>query len=377
MISPAGGWPQIVVPGVILLVGLAAMFDFKPRGLTKHIHHKEQRAETSPVASSGATVIRSDRSLEWIPFHKALHYLVYDSDWGANQPTVSGEEEFNTVVCAELRERLARGEIAARGWRGWDDEKSVPRATEAIQPEFWVDAYFRPWGEIALAKDNQGIACKRDGGGEQWRGIILRDDDVRKVWPPRQVLPGAATEPTRLAAAVEGTRFLCAQGTEEEAARIAAQQQTLDIVRALNDERDEQDKLTQLRLGALLSPSRAADVQAGRYRNVSLAEALGWAVYGEWGRPYHVSGVRTFIGVGTDPDKLLARFTRLARDGSLTIWGKRDDPGYFEKIPQPHWQGNQLTIADIFGSVVATGEDPYRDLMLNRAEVEREWPHDG
>jgi len=112
-------------------------------------------------------------------------------------------------------------------------------------------------------------------------------------------------------------------------------------------------------------------------RNVTLAEALGWAVYGEWGRPFQVPGISLHLGIGTDPKKILARFTRLAREGKLTIWGKRDDPGYFEKIPKSHWKDNRLTIADIFGSIVASGDDPYRELMLNRADVQKEWPHEG
>lgn len=159
-----------------------------------------------------------------------------------------------------------------------------------------------------------------------------------------------------------------APGTQEQL-RAAAQ--------ALDDSVKEEETKAVRRLRAVLPPDKQADVVGGKYRNASLAEALGWAVYGEWGKPYLVSAVGIYVGAATDPRKLLARFTKIAREGNLTIWGKRDDPGFFEEIPQSHWQDNALAIADIFGSVVAGGDDPYRDLMFNRAEVEREWPHEG
>lgn len=154
------------------------------------------------------------RKPQWISFQKALHYLVYDSRWAAAQPAVSNEEEFNKVVCAEVREHLARGEIAARGKRGWGDE-SLERATEEIPATFWVESYFQPWGEIALADDERGYACKRGGGGDKWSSVIVDEVAVRRVWPPRIFPPGADRAPTALSSAVEEMRGTCAKGNTE------------------------------------------------------------------------------------------------------------------------------------------------------------------
>lgn len=112
-------------------------------------------------------------------------------------------------------------------------------------------------------------------------------------------------------------------------------------------------------------------------REVGLAEALGWVVYGKWGGSFHGAPFTVSLGGGPKLDQLLARVTGLASEGKLTIWGKRDDPGHYEQIDQSHWKHSQLQLADIFGSIVAGGENPYRSLMLNCAEVEREWPHEG
>ena len=150
---------------------------------------------------------------QWIPFHKALHYLVYDSRWGAEQPA-AGEKQFNEIVSVEVRERLARGEILSRGRRGWG-AKASQRATEEIAKEFWVDAFILPWGTIALADANGDYACKQDGGGEKWSGILLDQVAVRRVWPPRAFPAGASREPTALSTMVEETRAKCEAGTAE------------------------------------------------------------------------------------------------------------------------------------------------------------------
>lgn len=211
-------------------------------------------------------------------------------------------------------------------------------------------------GETPFIFQEQEFTVEVVGGGQPFR-VVIPVKRKGEGWSALLI--------------IEGTGKAEGKGSVRRREELAAAAQALD------DEFHEQEAKTAQRLEALLPSNKLAGVKAGQYRNVSLAEALGWAVYGEWGKPYHVAPIVISIGVATDPRKLLARFTRLASEAKLTIWGKRDDPGYFEKIPQSHWQGNQLTIADVFGSVVASGDDPYPDLMLNRAEVEREWPHEG
>ena len=127
----------------------------------------------------------------------------------------------------------------------------------------------------------------------------------------------------------------------------------------------------------------AASGEAGRSgrRDTSLPEALGWAVHGEWGKPFHgVATTAAFasgLGIGPDLYQLLARFGALAAGGALTFWGKRDDPGYYEEIPKAYWTTSELSLPDLFGGITTSGDNPYRSLMLNKAEVERAWPHEG
>jgi hypothetical protein len=122
---------------------------------------------------------------------------------------------------------------------------------------------------------------------------------------------------------------------------------------------------------------KVLDAYSGPKREVSLAEALGWAAYGKWGEPFHGTPFTIALSGGPSIQHLLSLVTAGAREGRLTIWGKRDHPGHYEKIPQSHWEDNELALPDVFGSIATREENPYRNLMLSRTEVEREWPHEG
>ena len=310
----------------------------------------------------------SNRPSEWIPFHRALYHLVYESRWGAKQPAVETEGEFNQVVCAEVRERLARGDIASRGHLGWD-EGSRQRATQAIPAEYWIDAYFLPYAAIALGQSSGDEIAKQGGGGAVYRGVILRGPDVKNTWiggrSPNDPLPPLATF-------VDGARAKIAAETQPPGSR--------GVLAAMDDELADQQERTWQRLGAILSPDKIQRVRAGKYRDASLADALGWIVYGEWGKPWRGTPVGAAfaagLGIGDNPYDLMAEVGRRAGEGKLTIWGKLPREGVWKTIPASHWQDHQLTLADTFGSIT-TGENGYRDLMLNRAEIEGEWPHEG
>lgn len=305
---------------------------------------------------------------EWAPLHQALHWLVYESRWGEKQPAVETEDEFNRVVSAEVRERIARGDIASRGQLGWD-EQSRGRATEPIPANYWIDAYFLPFASIALAGDGGDEIAKQGGGGSVYRGVILRWSDIKVTWK-RGTAPKGQLPP--LAAFVESPR-----------AKIAAEKRSRGaggILAAMDDELAEQEEKTWQRLAAVLPVDKVQRLRAGRYRDASLAEALGWIVYGEWERPWRgtpaAAAFAAGLGIGENIYDLLAELGKRAGEGRLTIWGKESSAGVWKVIPQDHWQDHELTLADTFGSIT-TGEDGYRDLMLNRAEVEREWPHEG
>ena len=148
------------------------------------------------------------------------------------------------------------------------------------------------------------------------------------------------------------------------------------VAQALDDQINEDDEKTLERLGAILPPDKMADIRAARTRDVTLAEALGYAAYGKWGKPFH--GTFMNLGFGPNINDLLDEFTVLAADGTLTLWGKESASGVYRRVPKTHREGRLLTTTDAVGAAqIAGGAEPYRSLMLNRAEVEREWPHEG
>ena len=80
-----------------------------------HIHHKEITALAPAVPSLEMAVTRAPQPGDWMPLCDALHYLVYNSQWADTQPAASDRNDFDRRVGGEMRERLARGEVDARG----------------------------------------------------------------------------------------------------------------------------------------------------------------------------------------------------------------------------------------------------------------------
>jgi hypothetical protein len=305
-----------------------------------------------------------------MPLKAVLERIAFESEWAITRDWSSPADHWQQTMwekplAKELLRPLASGDIPSRGIKSTSEGDEHGHSD--IPADFWRNAKLTGEADRLLLEPGFDFAMMF-GEGLAYHDIRLRRVDVDREWPARSAedILARPSPFVRWAeerkAEFEETEINSRMEYEEMRARAAAQDSA--------DSRKE-DKAK----AAVLPPEQLGDVQRGRYRNCSLSEAMGWAVYGEWGKFYSVPTIH--IGLGTDPKKLLARFTCLAAEGRLTIWGKRDDPGYFEKIPQSHWEENQLTIADMFGSIVASGDDPYRDLMLNRAEVERAWPHDG
>ncbi len=329
---------------------------------------KRAEAEANRKNELAAKRARVRQTNDWMPFHAALHYLVYQSQWAEDQPAAKDAEEFDRIVAPEVRERLARGEIESRGKRGLDKD-ALQRATEPIPAEFWVSAFLQPHGEIALADDDRSFASTAGTDkGPQYRGVILKRSDVEQAWPSR-----TGSWPTPLSRCVESVRAQCeaarGKGSVGQRDRIAAAAQAID------DELREEEAKALDRLGAILPPDKIASIKAGVSRDVRLPEALGWIVYGEWEKPFH--GTPFTIALSRVPiGALLAEVVERAGNGRLTVWGKESDGGVFKRIPRTHWEDHSLALADLFGGTATTGADPYRDLMFSRRELEREWPHE-
>lgn len=104
-----------------------------------------------------------------------------------------------------------------------------------------------------------------------------------------------------------------------------------------------------------------------------LGEAMAFIACREWGRNFDDALASMFHG---GPDA----FTELrqsAYDGKLTVWGRYNRSDIYRKIPAEHWSahridGNALLLN---GFARTTGNDmvSYIDLMVSRAEIEREF----
>lgn len=75
------------------------------------------------------------------------------------------------------------------------------------------------------------------------------------------------------------------------------------------------------------------------------------------------------------------RFRQMAHDGTLSVWGKRSENSVFQVIPKEHWLDHNVEWVDLLlGSartenVMHTAPDPFLELMVSRAQFEKEWPH--
>lgn len=382
-VPPAtAGWTLAVI-FVLALYGLILWKVWRPR----HIHHGILAGSTTPIPSLEKQFLPAAPD-QWMPFHEALRHLVYESQWGAKQPTVNDAIEFDKIVAPEVRERLARGEIAARGKLGLDND-ALHRATEPIPQAFWVNAFLQPHGEIAMADGDRSFASTAGGSsGPAYRAIILRQQDVERVWPAH-VIKG----PTSLSHAVEHVR-----------ARIETEKPLVDRLSQEARERSayEMRKLTggigdPVAFGARLLDDDAnleetqngysdewnwrVAKQEGRTkieRDKPLGEALAYTGLGRWGGRFSDAAAQG-IGAANVP---LKKFEQLAYDGRLHVWGKSEQHrDLYEEIPREHWKNNQVEWFDLLRGKPKTeprgqtSDLPYFDLMVSRAEFEEALPY--
>lgn len=122
-----------------------------------------------------------DNNPNWMPLHEALHYLVYDSEWARLQSTPATETEFDEIVSDEFLEQLARNEINVRG-RHYYNAAQLNKTTQPIPPDYWVEGFIQPHGEIVLADGKRGFAG-RSCENNRYDRIILNRIDIEKVWP--------------------------------------------------------------------------------------------------------------------------------------------------------------------------------------------------
>jgi len=222
-ISNLGAWVKLVgidaVPPILLspridtfatVAGVltVAIALFMWRREVRHVHHKEITAQAKGEASVGVLVTRSGG--EWTPLPAALRYLVYESEWGHQQAKPTSVAEFDRLVAMEFRERLARGEVRARGAKG-EAFSNPERPTEDISSHYWQHGTIQPHAEIQMEDSNRAAAWKT-GSNDTYRRVIISTADLASTWP------GAGTATlSSLASFVEPSRKLFAESVATEA----------------------------------------------------------------------------------------------------------------------------------------------------------------
>ncbi len=109
-------------------------------------------------------------------------------------------------------------------------------------------------------------------------------------------------------------------------------------------------------------------------RDMGLTEALCFAQTGELGlRP-----VNTDAGVFRDLTPELERFTQLAADGDLHVWGKSGRSDIYTLIPAAFWIENEVEWFSLLRGapntqgLIARGNMPtYLELMVSRGQIAR------
>lgn len=118
-------------------------------------------------------------------------------------------------------------------------------------------------------------------------------------------------------------------------------------------------------------------IQNTPQRDVGLAEALAYAEFKEWRRSFFDAA----SSAKNEADEQTKRFRQLAYDGVLMVWGKRSESGVFQLIPKGHWLDHNVEWFDLLRgtarteNVMRTVPGPFVELMVCKAEFEREWPH--
>jgi hypothetical protein len=120
-------------------------------------------------------------------------------------------------------------------------------------------------------------------------------------------------------------------------------------------------------------------------RDTQIANALSYALSGNWdgnigmGLIFSRNGLRAL-------EKPLVRFRKAASSGELRVWGKRDSTDLFELIDPSFWLSSTLEPASLISMMSvartqcfdgAVTVEQFHDIMVNRFEVERVWPHAG
>ena len=131
-------------------------------------------------------VIEDVSGRDWAPLHLALRYIALRSRW-AFSVNENDTNKLDKLLEKVILERLARGELDARGRKVMGPGARTTQTTIEIEKVFWETAFIQPFAEIVLVEDDRG-AASRNGSfthvpAASYRGVILDMGQVKKKWP--------------------------------------------------------------------------------------------------------------------------------------------------------------------------------------------------
>jgi hypothetical protein len=131
-------------------------------------------------------------------------------------------------------------------------------------------------------------------------------------------------------------------------------------------------------LGGSVTPIAAPNHETEVEEDTPLGEAMAYMVTGRWGLAIKEVLREAFEAKPPDP---FESFRRAAHRQKVRCWGRLDPDKLVRKIPTDHWSEHQVDakalLMNDFARTWGHDGESYVDLMVNRAEIEREFPDDG
>jgi len=117
-------------------------------------------------------------------------------------------------------------------------------------------------------------------------------------------------------------------------------------------------------------------------RDATLHQGLSYAVFGDW--DHHDDNDEALRS--SDFETALERFHQSAFEGRLSIWGRPFNfmmTNLFRPVPADHWTTHEVQFTDAMReksssrSKLMSNLESFVELMICKAEFEREWSHAG
>jgi hypothetical protein len=118
-------------------------------------------------------------------------------------------------------------------------------------------------------------------------------------------------------------------------------------------------------------------------RNVSVSDAIAYVAFREWGHRF-LNAIAAASAPMVKANAAYDAFLQGIADSAIPVWGKRQEGGVHEPVPNVYWFDNRLDFKDLMldnPSSEPNGAsfkgDCYHSLMTSREAVETYWPRVG